>query len=654
MARSSSFGPFRSLADKAWREMRKSGSGEGGAAIPIEGLRASRAAADATHQALAEIGKQQTPIPVARALQSLRFGLDIATQLLRQLHSLRKLNDAIADAQEHYMPGGPPMSPVLDTAFSTWMLFDLRRGRARESVSDIISAIIRKKGHATHPLLLRLEQFMASHWAVYTCTRVSSSSECEVRNILTGEDLRVVHDHALSIKLGDQVLWRLLAPERPGEAWIGALSAYLISGVRVRDWQMYAERVTGASDPSPSAVRNLFSTADAERRWLDYLVDGYLGVDPLGRVTLTGVPDRPDSLPHSLDREASPDEAHADARCSNPDCAGPGPQSRLLDWIEANSSGQMSKAVDTMMARLPKHLRPAADESPDMRDFMRSVAAFSVGPDNRSLADVAASEAGAGLEPSLRACLDLHNHSPAAIYEMVGMNSGSYRLQDCVTLEQVDLANSPWPGNPTSGFVLAQVVGPPGDRQLAASCPFVVAGISRASLVMAITSKVPPLSHTGVSKTQHNAMSRALIRAFFELLERAIGTSPGVEHDPTDIGDGWYAEELRIPAESRKSILAELRASECTSAVAGTGTGKRGNPSFAWNDASGRVLGWIQVRRSFIEICTLEDHELGAVKAWVRGLTPGSMHVEKRKLVRVQSPKTTRSWIREHGPWALQ
>ena len=37
-------------------------------------------------------------------------------------------------AEDEYLPSGPPMSPLTNSYFSTWSLFDLRFGRDRETI----------------------------------------------------------------------------------------------------------------------------------------------------------------------------------------------------------------------------------------------------------------------------------------------------------------------------------------------------------------------------------------------------------------------------------------------------------------------------------------------------------------------------------------
>ena len=74
------------------------------------------------------------------------------------------------------------------------------------------------------------------------------------------------------------------------------------------EWIAYCERVMATAaaaktDPSERLARH-FKATDQPQRWLEYIIDGYAGVDPHGRIVLPGVPDQPSSLPHHADYDA--------------------------------------------------------------------------------------------------------------------------------------------------------------------------------------------------------------------------------------------------------------------------------------------------------------------------------------------------------------
>ena len=47
----------------------------------------------------------------------------------------------VSDAEDEYMPSGPPMSPLTVSYFSMWALFDVRFGSSRETMGSCILRI---------------------------------------------------------------------------------------------------------------------------------------------------------------------------------------------------------------------------------------------------------------------------------------------------------------------------------------------------------------------------------------------------------------------------------------------------------------------------------------------------------------------------------
>ena len=58
--------------------------------------------------------------------------LSVLIEQIVELPQLEKLADAYAEAEEIYMPSGPPMSPLTRSYFSSWGAFDLRTRPALE------------------------------------------------------------------------------------------------------------------------------------------------------------------------------------------------------------------------------------------------------------------------------------------------------------------------------------------------------------------------------------------------------------------------------------------------------------------------------------------------------------------------------------------
>ena len=59
--------------------------------------------------------------------------ISVMVEQLGELPAMSKLVNAYADAQDEYMPSGPPISPLTNSYFSCWGFFDLCAGIKKET-----------------------------------------------------------------------------------------------------------------------------------------------------------------------------------------------------------------------------------------------------------------------------------------------------------------------------------------------------------------------------------------------------------------------------------------------------------------------------------------------------------------------------------------
>jgi len=63
--------------------------------------------------------------------------LSVIMEQLSELPALSKLTDAYTNAEDVYMPSGPPMSPLTKSYFTCWGFFDLCVGLKKETFGTI-------------------------------------------------------------------------------------------------------------------------------------------------------------------------------------------------------------------------------------------------------------------------------------------------------------------------------------------------------------------------------------------------------------------------------------------------------------------------------------------------------------------------------------
>lgn len=216
--------------------------------------------------------------------------------------ALRKLADRVGAADDEYMPGGPPQSPLLDSFFMSWWMADLTIGPVRESMCSVLADVGPALGMPAE--ICRYARLLGqSRMGVY---RVIDLGDDRV------ELVELVTESRVTARLppdlhgrGELWLTRLLPPIVEGDGdWVVWTTPYRLEGPRCSaQWLAYCDRVVGTAVPAERAERlaRPFKASDEPRRWTEFVMNGYAGVTDIGEIVLCGVPDRPETLPQHPD-----------------------------------------------------------------------------------------------------------------------------------------------------------------------------------------------------------------------------------------------------------------------------------------------------------------------------------------------------------------
>jgi len=269
--------------------------------------------------------------------------------------ALRKLARRVEAAEEAYMPGGPPMSPVVDSVFVSWSLFDAPIGPRKETVVSILAEVGPAFGLRAEVIRF-LELLGRSRMGVY---RVADLGEHRVRleDVATGQSVQARVPDDLEQR---DAFWlvRLLPPILPDhlEDWVVWTTPYVLVGHDVvSEWTAYCQRAVDGStgEELASRIDRHFKATDEPTRWLDYIMDGYLGVrEDSDVIALHGVPDRPETLPHH--------PTNQDAELETPNAL-ERVRSRLLALSDEEGNPERAAAIREGLGLAPEPLSPELD-----------------------------------------------------------------------------------------------------------------------------------------------------------------------------------------------------------------------------------------------------------------------------------------------------
>src|SRR5437016_1189900 len=207
--------------------------------------------------------------------------------------------DIVGAAEDAYMPGGPPFSPLTVSYFTTWALFDVRFGPDQETIGTCLLDVAELVG--IDPLALdTVQNFQGSHMGMYEHVgRVAS--RVRLRELVTGD---VFECHVAAGYLGKAgELWsvRRCPPLRDLFNYhIIFTTPYVLTEISKAEWTAYLNKSileTGRTDRR-TALYEVLKYGREPRFWSELIFLGHHHHQP-DAIFLAGLPDVKGSLPHA-------------------------------------------------------------------------------------------------------------------------------------------------------------------------------------------------------------------------------------------------------------------------------------------------------------------------------------------------------------------
>ena len=208
----------------------------------------------------------------------------------------------VGDAEDEYMPSGPPMSPLTVSYFAMWAFFDVRFGSSRETMGN---CILRLAPEFDFPswLIDATERMQLSRMGFY----VHCGSEGEVvllREVGAQEIVPCAVPAGYTGTAGEIWFVRVLPPPHemcPRHIVIN--TPYVIRGWPERAFIDYLERelarmMAGKPPRTDDLHGHLMKYGADPNHWNEYIFCAYSGHQHEA-IFLTGIPDIRESLPHA-------------------------------------------------------------------------------------------------------------------------------------------------------------------------------------------------------------------------------------------------------------------------------------------------------------------------------------------------------------------
>jgi hypothetical protein len=224
--------------------------------------------------------------------------VSVISEQLTALKEMTPFVDIVSQADDLYLPSGPPMSPLTTSYFTCWAFFDACAGSAHETIGTTILELGAAFGMS--PELLRLIQSLQDSRMGLYIQRGVEGTLVVLEDIVSGDICRAISPGGYR---GDRnELWyvRLLPPPTAGSSeHVAFTTPYIILQPEVRDWLAYFSRtLTHNQQARVEDYERHMKYGPTRAYWNDFVFEAYVN-HRQEAIYLAGLPDVPESRPHS-------------------------------------------------------------------------------------------------------------------------------------------------------------------------------------------------------------------------------------------------------------------------------------------------------------------------------------------------------------------
>ena len=224
------------------------------------------------------------------------------SEQLTALKEMAPFADIISKAEDLYMPSAPPMSPLTTSYFTCWAFFDACAGPANETIGTTILEVGAAFG--MHPELLRLIQLMQDSRMGFYIHHGREGYVSVLEDLVTTAVYRAIVPAGYIGRKNENWYVRLLPPPiAGGTEYVVFTTPYIVVHPDFADWLAYFRRTLPDTAGFGDYERHM-KYGPTREYWNDYVFEAYVN-HRADAIYLAGLPDIPESRPHSEISEAN-------------------------------------------------------------------------------------------------------------------------------------------------------------------------------------------------------------------------------------------------------------------------------------------------------------------------------------------------------------
>ena len=286
----------RPIADKLLKKMNRYVRGK---VIDLEAVTTGRKNAEDLQKTVATREELADHHPAYAIYVYAQNQTSVMSEQLTALKEMDLFIKLISKAEEEYMPGGPPMSPLTTSFFTCWAFFDACVGLAEETIGTTTIAVGSTFG--MHDELLRVIELMQeSRMGVYVHQGVEKDTVV-LRELVTDRVCRAISPSGYLGRKGELWYVRVLPPPAAGLAvHVVFGTPYLLAMPGEHEWQAYFRRTLPDApfEDRIATYEHHMKFGPARNYWTEFVFEAYAHHSS-DVIFLAGLPDVPESRPHS-------------------------------------------------------------------------------------------------------------------------------------------------------------------------------------------------------------------------------------------------------------------------------------------------------------------------------------------------------------------
>lgn len=240
--------------------------------------------------------------PVHAAYAFVQHLTSFFSEGVSQLPEMKKFAKIVANAEDEYMPSGPPMSPLTTSFFTTWAFYDLRFDGIETLASCLIEA---NDVVCMNPSQLdALEKLAASRMGIYEHVGTDGPHvpHVHLRELVTDTEYTCHNTSGYRGRPGELWYIRLLPPLLPDYARysIAFTTPYILTEASKGDWTQFLRRGMSQSGfgNDPDGLHKFLKFGPNPNYWNEFVFKGYHHHQS-DAIFLAGIPDLKATLPHA-------------------------------------------------------------------------------------------------------------------------------------------------------------------------------------------------------------------------------------------------------------------------------------------------------------------------------------------------------------------